>query len=267
MQMNKFSQQHSKLRILISNDDGVRATGIKVMQRIAKTISKDVWVCAPMNEQSGAGHSLSLRNPLWLSRISARKYAVEGTPTDSVLMGIHQLLKDHKPDLVLSGVNRGSNMAEFITYSGTCAVAMEATLLGIPAIAVSQQINPEVKKVNWSTAESFLPKLIGKLLRAGWPKNTFININIPNVSPENLTGIEVTSMGQRNMGDSLVEKNHPMGHKYYWIGALPKQKPGLKGTDLAAIENRKISVTPIDMDLTNYTALKKLGLAVGSSRL
>lgn len=265
--MNKFPLQHSKLRILICNDDGVRATGIKVMQRIAKKITKDVWICAPMNEQSGAGHSLSLRSPLSLSRVSTRKYAVEGTPTDSVLMGIHQLLKRHKPDLVLSGVNRGSNMAEFITYSGTCAAAMEATLLGIPAIAISQQINPEERNVNWSTAESFLPTLIGKLLKAGWPKHTFININIPNILPEKVAGIEVTSMGQRNMGDSLVEKNHPMGHKYYWIGALPKQTPGLKGTDLAAIENSKISVTPIDMDLTNYSALKKLGLAIESSKL
>jgi 5'-nucleotidase len=264
MQMNKFPLQHSKLRILICNDDGVRATGIKVMQRIAKKITNDVWTCAPMNEQSGAGHSLSLRSPLWLRRVSTRKYAVEGTPTDSVLMGIHQLLKNHKPDLVLSGVNRGSNMAEFITYSGTCAAAMEATLLGIPAIAISQQINPEKRKINWSTAEYFLPTLIGKLLLAGWPKNTFININIPNLIPEAVTGIEVTSMGQRNMGDSLVEKKHPMGQKYYWIGTLPKQTPGLKGTDLAAIEKGKISVTPIDMDLTNRSALKELVLAVGS---
>ena len=133
--MFEFPRKTDKLRILISNDDGVRAPGIKVLHRIARELTDDVWICAPLNEQSGAGHSLTLRYPLWLRRLGTRRYAVEGTPTDSVLVGIHQALKDRKPDLVLSGINRGSNMGEFITYSGTCAAAMEATILGVPAIA------------------------------------------------------------------------------------------------------------------------------------
>ena len=264
--MHEFPHRLSGLRILISNDDGVRAPGIKVLQRIAKQISDDVWVCAPMDEQSGAGHSLSLRRPLWLRRVATRRYAVEGTPTDSVLMGIHQLLKDHKPDLVLSGVNRGSNMGEFITYSGTCAAAMEATLLGVPAIAVSQQINPRERHVHWPTAEAHLPALLSKLLRAGWPKRTFININVPNVRPADVTGVEVTRQGQRTMGDSLVEQRHPMGGRYYWIGALPTQAPGRKGTDIAAVEQGKISVTPVDLDLTNRRAMKPLAAALGTTR-
>ncbi len=263
--MHKFPRRLSGLRILISNDDGVRAPGIKVMERIAKAISDDVWVCAPMDEQSGAGHSLSLRTPLWLRRIATRRYGVEGTPTDSVLMGIHQLLKDHKPDLVLSGVNRGSNMGEFITYSGTCAAAMEATLLGIPAIAFSQQINPRERHVHWPTAETHLPALIRKLLRAGWPERTFINVNVPNVRAAEVSGVEVTRMGQRTMGDSLVEQRHPKGGRYYWIGALPTQSPGRKGTDLAAVEEGKISVTPIDLDFTNRRAMKSLGQALGAT--
>ena len=127
--MYEFPKRTDKLRILISNDDGVRAPGIKVLHRIARELSDDVWISAPLNEQSGAGHSLTLRYPIWLRRLGTRRYAVEGTPTDSVLVGIHQALKDRKPDLVLSGVNRGSNMGEFITYSGTCAAAMEATIL------------------------------------------------------------------------------------------------------------------------------------------
>lgn len=264
--MHKFPRRLGSLRILISNDDGIRAPGIKVLQRIAKQITDDVWVCTPMTEQSGAGHSLSLRSPLWLRRIATRRYAVEGTPTDSVLMGIHQLLKDHKPDLVLSGVNRGSNMGEFVTYSGTCAAAMEATLLGVPAIALSQQIDPRERHVHWPTAETHAPGLIRKLLRAGWPKRTFINVNIPNVSPSDVTGVEVTRQGQRTMGDSLVERRHPMGGRYYWIGALPTQTPGRKGTDLAALGQGKISVTPVDLDLTNRRAMKPLARALGVSR-
>lgn len=256
--MHEFPRRLDGLRILVSNDDGVRAPGIRVLQRIAKEISDDVWVCAPVSEQSGAGHSLSLRTPLWMRRIATRRYAVEGTPTDSVLMGIHQLLKDHKPDLVLSGVNRGSNMGEFITYSGTCAAAMEATLLGVPAIALSQQIDPREGHVHWSTAETHAPDLIRKLLKAGWPKRTFININFPKVLPSEVAGVEVTRMGQRTMGDSLVEQRHPMGGRYYWIGALPANAPGRKGTDLAATANRKISVTPIDLDFTNRRAMKTL---------
>ena len=258
MAMYKFPERLDKLRILISNDDGVSAPGIKIMQRIAKEISSDVWICAPMTEQSGSGHSLSLREPLWLKKISSRRYAVEGTPSDSVLMGIHQLLKKHKPDIVLSGVNRGSNLGAFVSYSGTCAAAMEATLLGVPAIAVSQQINIQKKDVPWSTSEFYIPNILRGLLRKGWPKRTFINVNLPNLEPNDIRGIEVTSMGQRNMGDSLVEQVHPLGGRYYWIGSLPEQQPGKKGTDISAVENGKISVTPIDLDFTNYSAMKSL---------
>ena len=144
--MHEFPRKLDKLRILISNDDGVRAPGIKALHRIAREITDDVWICAPLHEQSGAGHSLTLRYPLWLRRIATRRYAVEGTPTDSVLVGIHHALKGRKPDLVLSGVNRGSNMGEFISYSGTCSAAMEATIQGVPAIAFSQQTK---KTLDW----------------------------------------------------------------------------------------------------------------------
>lgn len=260
--MHKFPRRLRNLRILISNDDGVRAPGIKVMLRIARKLSDDVWICAPTSEQSGAGHSLSLRSPLWLRRIATRQYGVDGTPTDSVLVGIHQLLKEHKPDLVLSGVNRGSNLGEFITYSGTCAAAMEATLLGFPAIALSQQIDPGARHVHWSTAERHAPTLIRKLLRTGWPKRTFINVNFPKVRPNEVTGVAVTRMGQRTMGDSLVEQRHPLGGRYYWIGALPVQAPGGAGTDLSAVEQRRISVTPIDLDFTNRRAMKSLAQAL-----
>ncbi len=262
--MHEFPRDPKKLRILVSNDDGVRAPGIKVLERIAKEISDDVWVCAPLNEQSGAGHSLTLRYPIWLRRLATRRFAVEGTPTDSVLVGIHQALKDRKPDLVLSGINRGSNMGEFITYSGTCAAAMEATILGVPAIALSQQTDFDRSHTHWATAEQHAPDIILKLMRAGWPKRTFININFPDCRPEDVTGVEATSQGSRPMGDSLVESRHPRGGRYFWVGSLPTHAKGRKGTDLAAVEANRISVTPVDLDFTNRRALKPLARALGS---
>ncbi len=261
--MHEFPRKLDKLRILISNDDGVRAPGIKALHRIAREITDDVWICAPLHEQSGAGHSLTLRYPLWLRRIATRRYAVEGTPTDSVLVGIHHALKGRKPDLVLSGVNRGSNMAEFISYSGTCSVAMEATILGVPAIAFSQQTDFDRSNTHWATAEKHAPDLIRKLLRAGWPKRTFINVNFPDCLPHEVEGVEVTSQGTRPMGDSLVESRHPRGGRYFWIGALPTHSAGKKGTDLAAVDARRISVTPIELDFTNRRAMKPLAAALG----
>lgn len=260
--MHEFDKRPDQLRILISNDDGVRAPGLKVLERIARTITKDVWICAPMEEQSGAGHSLTLRYPIWLRHISGRRYAVEGTPTDSVMVGIHQVLKENKPDLILSGVNRGSNMGEFITYSGTCAAAMEATILGFPAIAFSQQTDFSRSHTHWATAERFAPDLIRKLIGTGWPERTFINVNFPDCRPDEVTGVEVTSQGARPMGDSLVESRHPRGGTYYWVGALPTHAKGRKGTDLAAVAEGRISVTPIDLDFTNRRALKPLADAL-----
>ena len=264
--MFEFPKKTDKLRILISNDDGVRAPGIKVLRRIARELSDDVWICAPLNEQSGAGHSLTLRYPLWLRRLGTRRYAVEGTPTDSVLVGIHQALKDRKPDLVLSGVNRGSNMGEFITYSGTCAAAMEATILGVPAIALSQQTDFDRSFTHWSTAEQHAPGVIRKLLKAGWPERTVININFPDCPPEDVTGVEATEQGTRPMGDSLVESRHPRGGRYFWVGALPTHAKGKKGTDLAAVEEKRISVTPVDLNFTNKRAMKPLAEALKGYR-
>lgn len=260
--MHDFPRRLDKLRILISNDDGVNAPGIKVMHRIAREITDDVWICAPLNEQSGAGHSLTLRYPLWLQRITKRRYAVEGTPTDSVLLGIHHALKDRKPDIVLSGVNRGSNMGEFITYSGTCAVAMEASIQGVPAIAFSQQTDFDRSDTHWETAEKYAPDIIRKLLRTGWPKRTFINVNFPDCLPEHVRGVEVTFQGSRPMGDSLVESRHPRGGRYFWVGALPAHTVDKKGSDLAAVNSRRISVTPIGLDFTNRRALKPLAVVL-----
>lgn len=261
--MFEFPRRYDKLRILISNDDGVRAPGIHLLERIARTISDDVWVVAPENEQSGAGHSLTLRSPLWVKRVATRRYAVDGTPTDSVLVGVHKVLTEKPPDLVLSGVNRGANLGEFVTYSGTVAAALEATLLGLPAIAFSQQMDIEKNTVHWSTAEKHAKSIIRKLLRAGWPRRTLMNVNFPNVLPDEVTGVEVTRQADRTMGDSLVEQRHPRGGRYYWVGALPLNAAGRKGTDRAAVSAGRISVTPISINMTNTRAIKPLARAFG----
>ena len=184
----------SNLRILISNDDGVNAPGIKVLERIARAISKDVWVVAPEQEQSAAGHSLTIRRPLRVRQLSRRRFAVDGTPTDAVLLGVNHVMKGKRPDLVLSGINRGSNLGEDVTYSGTVAAAMEATILGIPAIALSQFIN-HPHPVKWATAEYWAPDIIRRIMAVGWGRNVLMNVNFPDVLQSHVTGIEVTRQG------------------------------------------------------------------------
>src|SRR5438270_11207486 len=180
-----------KCRILISNDDGIRSPGIQVLEKIGRELSDDVWVVAPEQEQSGASHSLTTRRPLRLTEVAPRRYWVDGTPTDCVLLAVKRLLRDQPPDLVLSGINGGSNVGEDLTYSGTVAAAIEATLLGIPAMALSQDF-PEGKAVPWETGEAFAPEVIRKLLRLPWPEHTFFNINFPPVPRSEARGFAVT---------------------------------------------------------------------------
>ena len=256
--MNKFPTSLARLRILVTNDDGIDAPGLKVLTRIAAKLSDDIWVCAPETEQSGAGHSLSLSEPIRLHRHNGKRFSVSGTPTDCVLVALHRLMKDGPPDLVLSGVNLGANMGEDITYSGTVAAAMEATLLRIPAIALSQQLRDNGARVLWQTVEAFAPDLIRKLCRAGWPKGTLVNINFPAVAADAVAGIEVTTQGQRFVGDNLDERIDPRGRTYFWVGKLQNLSRPSKGTDLAALDADRISVTPIHLDFTHRRALKGL---------
>tara|TARA_A100000171_G_C2124747_1_gene142838 strand:- start:1032 stop:1817 length:786 start_codon:yes stop_codon:yes gene_type:complete len=249
------------LRILVSNDDGVHAHGIKVLERIAQTLSDDVWVVAPEMEQSGAAHSLTLRRPLRVNKISPRRFSVDGTPTDCVMVAISEVLKEQKPTLLLSGINHGANMGEDVTYSGTVAAAMEATLLGVPAIALSQ-VTKHGQHVKWATAEHFAPGIIQKLLEAGIPKGTLININFPNLVTASVKGVEVVSQGLRNIRDSLIKWTDPRGVPFYWIGGAERDdSPTEVRTDLEAIQNGYISVTPLHLDLTNKSALEELDRA------
>lgn len=250
----------SPLRILLSNDDGFDATGLKLLERIARGISDDIWVVAPETEQSGAGHSLTLRRPLRIRQRSERHYSVDGTPTDCVLLAVKHILGDHPPDLVLSGINRGGNLGEDVTYSGTIAAAMEATLLGIPAIALSQ--HREGRPTPWKTAETHAPGLIGKLIDAGWPADVFINVNFPTVAADKVTGIEVAFQGRRKLGDDLVERIDPHGRPYYWMGPMRREEASRKGSDLAAVQAGAIAVTPLHLDLTHRGTLRDLKRAL-----
>jgi 5'-nucleotidase len=249
------------LRILLSNDDGIDATGLKLLERIAREFSTDLWTVAPELEQSGSAHSLTLRRPLRIRKITERRFSVDGTPTDCVLLAVRHLLAEHPPDLLLSGINRGGNLGEDITYSGTLAAAMEGTLLGIPSIALSQHREGPGSTL-WKTAESHAPSLLRKLIDAGWPSDVFININFPAVAADKVSGIEIGAQGRRKLGDHLEQRIDPHGRPYYWIGPLRREEPSRKGTDLAAVQSRAISVTPLHLDLTHQRTLHHLRRAL-----
>jgi 5'-nucleotidase len=247
----------SRSRILITNDDGIRAPGLEVLRRVARKLSKDVWVIAPETEQSAASHSLTLRRPLRIRRISSRRLAVDGTPTDCVLLAINHVLRDRPPDLILSGVNRGANLGEDVTYSGTIAAAMEGTLMGVPSIAFSQ-LCEDNHPVKWSTAEQFAPEIITRLVAAPWPKNMFVNVNFPDLVVGSVRGIEVTAQGRRKIGDELIKRTDPSGEDYYWIGSARTEEARVAGTDLNAVLGGAISVTPLHLDLTHRPTMRKL---------
>ncbi|HEX3652863.1 MAG TPA: 5'/3'-nucleotidase SurE [Rhizomicrobium sp.] len=250
------------LRILVTNDDGIHSPGLTVAENIARAISNDVWVVAPETEQSGASHSLTLSLPLRLRRVAEHKFALTGTPTDCVLMGVAEVLKDRKPDLVLSGVNRGSNLADDVTYSGTIAGAMEGTVLGIRAIALSQSYGfEEGYKVRWHCGETHGPAVVRKLLEAGWPEpqEVLMNVNFPDCEPENVTGIEVTEQGKRDMQEAKVDRRVDLRRNpYYWIGFKRMRSHPHRGTDLRAIYEKRISITPLHLNLTEFEVLRRL---------
>jgi 5'-nucleotidase len=239
----------SKARILLSNDDGIHATGLKLLEEVALTLSDDVWVVAPDAEQSGASHSLTMRRPLRMRTVSERHYAVDGTPTDAVLLAVQHVLKDKLPDLVLSGINRGANLGEDVTYSGTCAAAMEATLLGIPSIALSQHCDHN-SPTKWATAEKYAAQVIAQIAAVPWPSDIFVNVNFPDVPAASVRGIHVVAQGRRKPAGSIEERIDPRGNPYYWIGLNREVDPMLEETDVAAVRDGYVSVTPLNLDLT-----------------
>jgi 5'-nucleotidase len=244
-------------RVLVCNDDGIDAPGIKLLAKLAHTLAREVWVVAPEREQSGASHSLTLERPLRIRKLGPRRFAIDGTPTDCVLLAVSSIMRDHPPDLVLSGINAGSNLSEDVTYSGTVAAAMEATLLDVPAIAMSQE-TAENGPTSWATGAAYAPQVIRRLAEAGWPPNTLINVNFPGLPPDRVTGIAATGQGRRKIATNLDERIDPRGRAYIWIGPLREKVPIRHGTDETAIAEGKVTVTPIHLDLTHKAALAKL---------
>jgi 5'-nucleotidase len=248
------------MRILITNDDGINAPGLTVLQDIASELSSDVWVVAPEIDQSGASHSLTLREPLRLRAIGERVFAVRGTPADCVIMAVRHLLKDEPPLLVLSGVNRGSNLADDVTYSGTVAGAFEGTSLGVRSIALSLAGRfDSPTDIKWETALAHGPTVIRRLLEADWPPGVLMNVNFPDRDPADVVGIAVTEQGRRDNDLLNIEQRiDTWGNAYFWLGYERRWSNPREGTDLWAINGGRISITPLSLNLTHRPTTQAL---------
>jgi 5'-nucleotidase len=246
------------MRILVTNDDGIHAAGLKALERIARELSDDVWIVAPETDQSGVSHSLTLSEPLRLREVADRHFAVKGTPTDCVIMGIKLVMADKPPDLVLSGVNRGQNVADDVTYSGTIAAAIEGTTLGVRSMALSQAYTAgDRSTVRYETAEAHAPALVRRLIEADLPRGTLLNLNFPAVAPEAVKGVKVTVQGTRAQEFLDVDKRMDgRGFPYYWPAFKRRPFDSVDGTDLMALRDGYVSVTPLHLDLTDHRSVR-----------
>ncbi|MEM9838211.1 MAG: 5'/3'-nucleotidase SurE [Pseudomonadota bacterium] len=245
------------MRILCSNDDGINAKGLEALEEIARTLSDDVWTVAPEVDQSGMARSITLTRPLRIRKVAPQRYAVDGTPTDCVQLGVEQLLKDKKPDLILSGVNNGQNVAEDVTMSGTIAAAFQGMTIGIPSIALSQ-VRADRNKAPFHTSVAHAPDIIRKLMEKGWDENVVINLNFPMCEPDEVAGVRLTSQGRRENIELFVEERMDMRQRrYYWFGFDGRPSTPPEGTDLHALSERYVSVTPLHLQLTDERTLDR----------
>jgi len=253
------------MRILLSNDDGYHAPGLKVLEDIANALSDDVWIVAPAEEQSGASHSLTLSRPLRIRRHGEKRFSVSGTPTDAVAIAVGRIMKDNPPDLILSGVNRGANLAEDVTYSGTVAAAMEGAISGVRSIALSQVYSREGRgdAVPFDAAAAWGERVIRTLLSLPARRNMLVNVNFPAIAPDAVKGVRVVRQGFHDVDrTSIVEGTDPRGYKYYWFG-LGMSDSVPEGTDLEAIAQGYVTVTPLHYDLTHEGSMAALTEAFG----
>jgi 5'-nucleotidase len=240
--------------IMLTNDDGVHAPGLKMLFQQSLDLGKTVIV-APEHDNSAASHSLTMSRPLRVREIAENIYSINGTPTDCVTIGIGKILPQ-KPDLVISGINPGPNLGDDVSYSGTVSAAIESTMLGIPSIAVS--LAAESEPLHYGTAAAFVARLAKIILEKGLPKDTLLNVNVPNTASEGIEGVAFTRRGRRLYDDAIKETFDPWGRKHYWIGGGTPSFDAGEDTDSAAISVNKISITPMHLDPTNYEALKFL---------
>ncbi|KWT69377.1 5'/3'-nucleotidase SurE [Hyphomicrobium sulfonivorans] len=249
------------MRILVTNDDGYGSDGIEVLRRLAEEISSDVWVVAPEKNQSGASHSMTLHEPLRVRQVNERGFMLRGTPTDCVLMAVRHFLIDQPPDLILSGINHGSNLAEDVAYSGTIAAASEGAMLGIRSIAMSQ-VGGSLERgrnVYWDTPLTHGPGLLTRLLKMQSPADVVLNVNYPDCPPEAVAGVEITRQGRRDQASLKIdERADPWGMPYYWFNFQRPPSSVVEGSDLAAIDANRISVTPLSLNRTDDATRKVL---------
>ena len=249
------------MRILLTNDDGFHAEGFDALRAIAAQLSDDLWVAAPEVEQSGASRALTLSGPIRVTRVRPREWRVDGTPTDCVLLAIQDLIEGERPDLVLSGVNRGQNIAEDGPCSGTGAGALQGMARGVPSIARSQAMTRfhDDLPALFQTAVAHAPGLIQRLLEAGWPADVVLNVNFPDRPPEEAHEVEVTTQGVRDQLHMHAERRTDLrGRDYYWMGFIARPQNPPPGTDLHAVFGGKISVTPLHIDLTHLETVHRL---------
>ncbi len=248
------------MRILLTNDDGINAPGLAVLERIARKLSDDIWICAPSEEQSGAGHSLTLTKPLRLHKHTERRFSVAGTPTDSVTMALKKVLPE-PPDLILSGVNRGANLGDDVTYSGTVSAAIEGALAGIRSIALSQVYSKEgmADTVPFDAAEAWGERVVRQLIDTPFTPRTLINVNFPPLTADAVKGVRAVRQGFHDYArGSVVEGKDPRGYRYYWFGLYGIEHTPGHDSDLEAIGDGYISVTPLHLDLTHDASMAAL---------
>jgi 5'-nucleotidase len=249
------------MRILLTNDDGIDARGLALLEKVAGTLSDDIWLVAPSEEQSGAGHSLTLTQPVRLRRHGEKRFSVSGTPTDAVMMALAHIMKDSTPDLILYGINRGANLAEDVTYSGTVSAAMEGALAGVPSIALSQAYARQGlgAGVPFAAAEAWAERVLKPLIAQKMAPNTLVNVNFPAIEPSEIKGVRVCRQGLRDYGRlRIIERTDPRGFPYFWFGLAPAvETPGHR-TDLEAIADGFVTVTPLHLDLTFEPAITGL---------
>lgn len=256
-------------RILITNDDGYDADGIKILYDLAKTYTDDVWIVAPEFEKSGASHALTFINDLTLKKHGEKFYSVNGSPSDCVVIGLDRVLRDKRPNILLSGVNSGVNVAEDVTYSGTIAAAMEGVIRRVPSIAFSQNYDLGKKdQISWDVTKAFLCNVLDKIALSGWDFNTLLNINFPQCKVDEVAGIEITSQGNRETDDLIVwekEKNLFRIGLQRRLGESAKPKHNILNkhiegvmTDVVAITSNNISITPLHLDLTHVDSIETL---------
>lgn len=269
------------MRILLTNDDGVNASGLKLLERIARLFSDDIWTVAPTEEQSGAGHSLTLSRPVRLRKLGERRFCVTGTPTDAVMMAVAHLMKETPPDLVLSGVNRGANLGEDVTYSGTVSAAMEGAMAGIPAIALSQAYAREgmgdistglpsrppedgAAPSTFAAAEAWAERVLRPIVEGGMPPRTLVNVNFPALAPDAVKGVRVAQQGRHDYGRlRIVPRTDPRGYDYFWFGLAPMVETPGHSTDLEVVADGYVAVTPLHLDLTHSPSLARLAELYG----